>query len=90
MPILSFESLRFLAPPVRGPPTSVLAKMHFSVLALIALPFLADALENGLSIPISKRSVLHDADGHIDITTVQASQHHAIEFVSVILFKEKV
>jgi len=58
-----------------------------SVLALVALPCLVGALKNGLPIPISKRSVLHRADGHVDITKVQASRHHAIEFVSVTLFK---
>jgi len=71
-------------------PHDLLAKMHFSILALVSLPFLADALENGLPIPISKRSALQGADGRVDITKVQASRHHAIEFVSTILFKEKV
>lgn len=65
--------------------------MHLSsVLAPIALPFLVGALKNGLPIPISKLSVLHGADGHVDITKVQASRHHTIEFVSVTLLKEMV
>lgn len=65
--------------------------MHFSsILALVSLPFIADALENGLPILISKHSALHGADGRVDITKVQASRHHAIEFVSFVLFEEKV
>jgi hypothetical protein len=43
--------------------------MHLSsVLVLVALPFLAGALQNGLSIPISKRSALGGADGRVDIS----------------------
>ena len=59
--------------------------MQLFVLALVALPFLADALETGLPISIS----LHSSGGRIDITRVHASRHYAIEFVSVIFFKEK-
>ena len=64
--------------------------MQFFVLALVALPFLVDALETGVPISISKRSSLHSSDGRIDVTRVHSSRHYTIEFVSVILFKEKV
>lgn len=63
--------------------------MQLFVLALVALPFLADALETGVPISISKRSALHSSDGRIDITRAHASRHYTIEFVSVILFEKK-
>jgi hypothetical protein len=69
--------------------------MYFPVaLICVAIPFLAQASlseatsKTGLSIPISKRSTFHNADGVVDTTKLGASQHHTIAFVSIILFTE--
>ncbi len=70
--------------------------MYFSVaLVLLVLPFLTQAypseatVKTGLSIPMSKRSTLRNADGVVNITMLGARQHHTIEFVSIVLFTEK-
>jgi hypothetical protein len=60
-----------------------------TALVLVAFPFLAEASslrdtsKTGLSIPLSKRSVLHSIDGAVDITKVHASRHHTIAYVSL-------
>jgi len=70
--------------------------MYFPVaLVFLALPFLTQAypseatVKTGLSIPISKRSTLRNADGVVNITMLGARQHHTIEFVSIVLFMEE-
>lgn len=55
-----------------------------TALVLVAFPFFAEASSGtGLSIPLSKRSVLHRTDRSIDMTEVHASRHHTIAYVSL-------
>jgi hypothetical protein len=67
--------------------------MYFSLtFVLAALPFLVGAasVQNSarsvLSIPLSKRSTLSNADGVVDIQNLQASVDHTIAFVFPVLF----
>ena len=67
--------------------------MYFSsAFVLSALPFLVGAVptqnsaRNVLSIPLSKRSTLSDADGVVDVQILQDSVHRTIAFVFPVLF----
>ncbi len=69
--------------------------MYFSTaVALVVLPFLVGAvpvqnsLRSVLSIPLSKRATPSNADGYVDVETLQASIHHTIKFVFTVLFGE--
>ena len=60
--------------------------------ALAALSFLVAAVpvQNSLvSLPLSKRSTFHNADGVVDIAKLQADMDHIMGFVLTVLFKEK-
>ena len=70
--------------------------MYFSTaVALAALPFLVGAvpvqnsLRDVISIPLSKRSTFHGANGVVDTKNLQASIHHTAAFVLPVLFTEK-
>jgi hypothetical protein len=67
--------------------------MYFSpTFVLAVLPFLVGAasVQNSarsvLSIPLSKRSTLSNADGVVDVQNLQASVDHTIAFVFPVLF----
>jgi hypothetical protein len=74
--------------------------MHFPTAAILqaalaALPFLVAAVpvenlpRDVISLPLSKRSTFHNADGVVDIAKFQAGMHHIMEFVLTVLLKEK-
>jgi hypothetical protein len=67
--------------------------MYFpTAVALAALPFLVGAVpvKNSLiSIPLSKRSTSHDADGVVDVADLQAGISYTGAFVLPVLFMEK-
>jgi hypothetical protein len=67
--------------------------MYFLAAFLLAsLPFLVGAVpvQNSargvLSVPLSKRSTLSNANGVVDVQKLQASVHHTIAFVFADLF----
>jgi hypothetical protein len=66
-----------------------------TAVALAALPFLVGAvpaqnsLRDAISIPLSKRSTIHNADRAVDTADFQASIRHTMEFVSPVRFTEK-
>lgn len=67
--------------------------MYFSTtVVLAALPFLVAAAptqksaRSGLSIPLSKRSTLLNANGVVDVQNLQASVRHTITFVFPFFF----
>ena len=70
--------------------------MYFSsTFVLAALPFLVGAVpaqnsvRNVLSIPLSKRSTLQNADGVVDVQNLQASVDHTVAFVFPVLFLKR-
>jgi hypothetical protein len=66
-----------------------------TAVALAALPFLVaavpvqDSLRDVISLPLSKRSTIHNADGAVDIAKLHAGMHHIMEFVLTVLLEEK-
>lgn len=67
--------------------------MYFSsAFVLAALPFLVGAVpvqnsaRSVLSIPLSKRSTLPNADEVVNVHSLQASIHHTVAFVFPVLF----
>jgi len=63
-----------------------------SAFVVAALPFLVGAVpvqnsvRSVLSIPLSKRSTLPNADGVVNVQDLQASVHHTVAFVFPVLF----
>jgi hypothetical protein len=64
------------------PPAFVLAALSFLVGAVSA----QNSARSVLSIPLSKRSTLSNADGLVDVQNLQASVRHTIAFVFPVLF----